>query len=111
MYLTVNEVLQSEGESVQGPWLLAQCLEEKVAAVVNMDLSAVTPDALWELELSVKALVGKKETRLGAVNTACETWPARCDMWAPEIVGPQIESMPAIACVPPSVDILLEDVG
>ena len=75
MYLTVNEVLQSESESVQRPWLLAQCLEEKVAAVVNMDVSAVTPDALSELELSVKTLVGKIEARVSVVNTACETWP------------------------------------
>ena len=29
MYLAVNEILQSEGESVQRPWLLAQCMAEK----------------------------------------------------------------------------------
>ena len=111
MYLTINEVLQSEGESVQRPWLLTRCLEEKVAAVVNMVVRAVTSDALCELGLSVRTLVGKIEAKLSAVNPACETWPSRCDMWAPKIVGPQIESVPAMACVPPSVNILLEAVG
>ena len=86
-------------------------MEEQVAAVINMDVRAVTPDALWELGLSVKTLVGKVEARLSAVNTASETWPASCEMWAPEIVGPQIEAMPTMACVPPSVDILLEAAG
>ena len=86
-------------------------MEEMVAAVVNMVVRAVTPNALWELGLSVKTLVGNAEDRLSAVNTACEMWPARCDMWAPEIVGPQIEYMPAMACVPPSADVLLEAAG
>ena len=75
MYLTINEILQSEGESVQQPWLLAQYTEEKVAAVVNIDLRAVTSDALRELVLNVKTLVGRVEARLSAVNTASETWP------------------------------------
>ena len=48
-------------------------MEEKVAAVVNMDAKAVTPDALWELGLSVRALAGKVGARLSAVNTASET--------------------------------------
>ena len=80
MYLRVNEILQSEGESVQQCWLLAQNMEEKVAAVVNMDVRAVTPDALWELGLSVRALVGKVEARQSAVDTASETWPVSCEM-------------------------------
>ena len=46
MYLTINEILQSEGESVQQCWMIAQTMEEKVAAVVNMVVRAVTPDAL-----------------------------------------------------------------
>ena len=73
-------------------------MEVKVAAVVNMVVRAVTPDASWELGLSVKTLVEKVESRLSVVNTTCETWPARCEIWAPEIVGSQIESMPAMAC-------------
>ena len=88
MYLTVNEILQSEGEPIRQSWLLAQNMEEKVAAVVDMDVRAVTSDALWELELNVKTLVGKKEAILKAVNTASETWPASCEMWGPELVGP-----------------------
>ena len=73
MYLTVNEMLQSQGEPVRQSWLLAQNMEEKVAAVVNMDVRAVTPDALLELGLSVKTLVGKVEAGLSDVNTASET--------------------------------------
>ena len=46
MYLTINEILQTECESVQQCWMIAQTMGEKVAAVVNMDVSAVTPDAL-----------------------------------------------------------------
>ena len=115
MYLTINEMLQSEGESVQQCWLLAQNMEEKVmekvAAIVNMDVRAVTPDALWELGLGVKTLVGTVEARLSAVNTASELWPVSCEMWAPEVVGPQIEAIPTIACVPPNVGILLEAAG
>ena len=65
--------------------MLAQYMEEKVATVVNMDVRAVTPDALWELELSVRALVGKVEARLSAVNTASETWPVSCEMVQNEV--------------------------
>ena len=75
MYATVSEILQSEGESVQQRWMLAQNIEESVAAVVDVDVRAATPDALWELGLSVKTLVGKVEARLCAINKASETWP------------------------------------
>ena len=61
-----------------------------MAAVVNMDVRAATPDALWELGLSVKTLVGKVEARLCAVNKAGESWPMNFELWAPEFVGPQI---------------------
>ena len=40
---------------------------------MNVDVRAVTPDALWELGLSVKTLVGKVEARLCAVNKASHT--------------------------------------
>ena len=76
-----------------------------------MDVRAVTPDALWELGLIVKTLIGKVEAGLCAVNKACETWPMSCEMWAPESVGPQVEAMPAIECVPPSADDLQEAAG
>ena len=59
----------------------------------------------------MKTLVGKVEARLSAVNTSSETWPVNCEMLAPEIVGPQIEAMPTIACVPPSVGAVLEATG
>ena len=88
-----------------------QYMEEKVATVVNMDVRAVTLDALWELGLNVRALVGKVEARLSAVNTASETWPMSCEMWTPEIVGPQMEAMATIACVPPRVRAILEATG
>ena len=52
MYAAVSDILQSEGESLQQRWMVAQNMEESVAAVVNMDVRAVTPDALWELGLS-----------------------------------------------------------
>ena len=74
-----------------------------------MDVRAVTPDALWELGLSVKTLVGKVEARLCAVNKASETWPMGFEMWAPEFVGPhspQVEAMPTIECVQPSAGVL-----
>ena len=76
-----------------------------------MDVSAITPDALWEFGLNVKILVDKVGARLCAVNTASETWPVSCVMWAPEIVGPQIEAMPTINCVQPSVGFLPEAAG
>ena len=58
MYLTITEILQSEGESAQQRWMIVQNMEESIAAVVNMDMRAVTPDALRELGLSVTTLVG-----------------------------------------------------
>ena len=82
MYATVSEILQSEGESVQQRWMLAQNIEESVAAVVDVDVRAATPDALWELGLSVKTLVCKVEARLCAVNKASETWPMSFELWA-----------------------------
>ena len=57
-----------------------------------MNVRAITSDALWESGFSVKTLVGKVEARLSDGNTASETWPVSCEMWAAEIVGPQIES-------------------
>ena len=50
--------------------------------MVDMDVWAVTPDALWELGLGVKTLVGKVEARLCAVNKASETWPMSFELWA-----------------------------
>ena len=78
---------------------------------MNVDVRAVTPDALRELGLSVKTLIGKVEARLCAVNRACETWSMSCELWAPELVGPQVEAMPAIECIPPSADVLPEAAG
>ena len=76
-----------------------------------MDVSAVTPDALWELGLGVKTLVGKVEARRCAVNTTSETWPVSSEMWAPEIFGPRIEAMSTTDCVQPSVGGLPEAAG
>ena len=98
MHGTISGTLQSEGESVQQRWLMAQNMEEAVAALVNMDVRAVTPDALWEMGLSVKTLIGKVEAKLSAVNKASETWPVNCEMWAPEVVGPQMVVLPAHEC-------------
>ena len=86
-------------------------MEEAVAAVVNTDVRAVTPDALLELGLSVKTLVGKVEARLCAVNKASESWPMNFELWAPEFVGPQIEAMPTVECVQPSEGDLQEVAG
>ena len=60
---------------------MAQNMEESVAALVNMDVRVVTPDALREFRLSVKILIGKMEVRLCSVNEACETWPVSREMW------------------------------
>ena len=111
LHSTVSGILQSEGESVQQRWLMARNMEEAVAVLVNMDVRAVTPDALWEMGLSVKTLIGKVEAKLSAVNKASETWPVNCEMWAPEVVGPQIEAMPAIDCIQPSADASLGAAG
>ena len=111
MHSTVSEILQSEGESVQQRWMLAEGIRECVAAVVNMDVRTVTTDALWELGLSVKTLVGKVESVLRDINNVSETWPMCVLMWAPEIVGPQMEAMPRVECVQPSVGILQESAG
>ena len=72
MYLTISEILQSEGESVQQRWMIAQNMEEAIAAVVNIDVRAVTPDAFWELGLRSKTLVGKVEARLCVVQWILE---------------------------------------
>ena len=111
LHSTVSGILQSEGESVQQRWLMARNMEEAVAALVNMDVRAVTPDALWEMGLSVKTLIGKVEAKLSAVNKTSESWPVECEMWAPEVVGPQIEAMPSIDCVQPSADASLGAAG
>ena len=111
LHSTVSGILQSEGESVQQRWLMARNMEEAVAVLVNMDVRAVTPDALWEMGLSVKTLIGKVEAKLSAVNTTSESWPVECEMWAPEVVGPQIEAMPSIDCVQPSAGASLGAAG
>ena len=101
MYATVSERLQPEGKSVQQRWMLAHDMEEPVAAVVIMDVQAVTLDVLWELGLSVETLVGKVEAKLCAVNKASESCPMGFELWAPETVGLEIEAMSAVECVRP----------
>ena len=54
-------------------WLRAHNVGEKVSAVVNMEVKGVSPDALREIGLAVKTMVGKAEVKLSAVNEACET--------------------------------------
>ena len=85
-------------------------MEELVAAVVNMGVRAITPtpDALWELGLNVKTLLGKVEAKLCAMYKVSEIWPMSCEIWAPEVVGPQVEAMPVIECIQPNADVLLE---
>ena len=62
MCLTINEIIQAEFESFQQCWVIAQ------TTIVNMDVRAVTPDALREVGLTVKALVGKVGARLCPVD-------------------------------------------
>ena len=52
--------------------------------------------------LNVKTLVGRVEARLCDDNKASESWPMGFELWAPEIAGPQIETMSAIECVQPA---------
>ena len=111
MHSTVSAILQSEGESVQQCWILARGIRECMATLVSMDVRTVTPDALWELGLSVKTLVRKVESVLRDINSVSETWPMSVLMWAPEIVGPQIEAMPRMECVQPSIGVLQESAG
>ena len=40
-----------------------------MAAVVNMNVRGVSPDALREMGLGMKTMVGKTEAKL------CESWP------------------------------------
>ena len=87
-------------------------MEEAVAALVNMDVRTVTPDALCMGDgTQCEDLIGKVEAKLSAVNKASESWPVNCEMWAPEVVGPQIEAMPAIDCIQPSADASLGAAG
>ena len=62
--------------------------------------------------VSFNALVNRPQScKLSAVNKATESWPVNCEMWEPEVVGPQIEAMPSIDCVQPSADASLGVAG
>ena len=47
---------------------MAHSVGDKVAAVVNMEVKRVSPDALREIGLAVKTMVGKAEVKLTAVE-------------------------------------------
>ena len=53
-----------------------------------MDVRGVSPDAMREIGLGVKTMVGKVEARLCAVNEAGESWPMEFGLWAPDGEGP-----------------------
>ena len=98
---TVNGALQSEPEETQQRWLRAHNVGEKVSAVVSMEVKGVSPDALREIGLAVKTMVGKAEAKLAAVNEACESWPMVLELWVPDEVGPQLEALDVVQNVLP----------
>ena len=51
----------------------------------------------------MKIMVGEVEARLFAVNGASESWPMDCELWAPDGVGPQLDSLPTMDCNQPSI--------
>ena len=68
MIATVNGSLQSEPEETQQRWLRAHNVGEKVSAMVSMEVKSVSPDALREIGLAVKTMVGKAEAKLAAYS-------------------------------------------
>ena len=96
MIAAVGGAMQSEPEETQQRWLRAHNVGEKVSAVVSMEVKGVSPDALREIGLAVKTMVGKAEAKLAAVNEACESWPMVLELWVPDEVGPQLEALDVV---------------
>ena len=105
MIATVNGALQSEPDETQQRWLMAHSVGDKVAAVVNMEVKRVSPDALREIGRAVKTMVGKAEVMLTTVNEICETWPMVLELWAPDDVGPQLEALDVVQSIQPGSSI------
>ena len=81
---TVDCALCSETEAAQSRWMAAQNVEEKVRAMVGMEMRGVSPDALGEVASTLKLLVRTSEKALRTVNKAGETWPVdNLAVWAP----------------------------
>ena len=76
-----------------------------------MEVRRVSPDALREIGLAVKTMVGKAEVKLTAVNEACETWPMVLELWAPDDVGPQLEALDVVQSVQPDSSIYTGTAG
>ena len=89
---TVDCALCSEMEAVQSGWMAARSVEEKVRAIVGMEVRGVSPDALREVASALKLMVRSAETALRTMNKAGESWPVdSLAVWAPEEDGPQFE--------------------
>ena len=72
--------------------MAARNVEEKVGAIVGMEMRGVSPDALGEVASALKLLVRTSEKALRTVNKAGESWPVdSLAVWAPDGGGPQIE--------------------
>jgi hypothetical protein len=70
----------------------AQSVEEKVRAIVGMEVRGVSPDALSGVASALRLLVRSTETALRTMNMAGESWPVdSLAVWAPEEDGPQFE--------------------
>ena len=89
---TVDYALCSETEAAQGGWMAARSIEEKVRAIVGMEVRGVSPDALSGVASALRLLVRSTETALRTMNMAGESWPVdSLAVWAPEEDGPQFE--------------------
>ena len=72
--------------------MAARSIEEKVRAIVGMEVRGVSLDALSEVASALQLLVRSAETALRTMNKAGESWPVdSLTMWAPKEDGPQFE--------------------
>ena len=72
--------------------IAARSVEEKVRAIVGMEVRGVSPDALSGVASALRLLVRSTETALRTMNMAGESWPVdSLAVWAPEEDGPQFE--------------------
>ena len=55
--------------------IAARSVEEKVRAIVGMEVRGVSPDALSEVASALKLMVRSAETALRTMNKAGESWP------------------------------------
>ena len=96
MTITMGGTLQSEPETAQRKWLMAQNMGQRVAAIISMEMGRVQAEVVDKVASSLRLMVSKMEKGLRSINQFQlhrSVWPVdNVAVWAPDAgAWPQLE--------------------